>query len=551
MIRRSRLPFAFVLALLLGVAGFLAFHHGQGRLQLASALSELQSRGVTFEVDPTPPAPSPASDTALPDLLTAAESLGATRLQVPMVPSIAPGRIVPATRVERWGHPGSQTHSWEDIARWAQTHAGALQSLRDTLNAPRRPSVEDPLDPGPKLLTRLSASKSAALALGMASLEAARRGDFETAVSDLESMARIERDLADAPFLIAQLVHLSVAGTAASRAASVLHAGDWTEPQLARLQAALPSSDAPEGALLGLHGDATSMVRALHRLRQWNPGEPSPYAALDFGTRTHTLHLDGNTEPPREPTLFQRAVGRLVLGSVRMADRIRRIGWHDQAFARFLLDLEPVILSRQEILREGSANRLKEWTADRSTDAPAAPWRRFYSAHVLPGFVESLDKTVAKVLQAQTQRSLLETRIALERFDRRHARLPDTLAELVPDFLASVPIDRMDGQPIRYRRDTGSGFTLWSVGENGIDHGGDATWDDPNPGTRQWWLARDGVWPEPADENAMADWHRAEAERRTRARVPFQMDEETMRRYGLRAPDGTPAPESPVPTPTQ
>ncbi len=99
--------------------------------------------------------------------------------------------------------------------------------------------------------------------------------------------------------------------------------------------------------------------------------------------------------------------------------------------------------------------------------------------------------------------------IALKRYQLRHGRLPETLDALVPEFISSVPIDCMDGKPVKYRLKPDGGSVLYSVGEDGIDGGGDAS---PVPGkeqSRQLWMRRDFVWPEPAlPEEVLA--HRAE-----------------------------------------
>lgn len=61
--------------------------------------------------------------------------------------------------------------------------------------------------------------------------------------------------------------------------------------------------------------------------------------------------------------------------------------------------------------------------------------------------------------------------LAIEQFHRANGKLPQTLAQLVPQHLAVVPIDPMDGQPLRYvvRED---GYLLYSVGRNKVDDGG-------------------------------------------------------------------------------
>jgi hypothetical protein len=65
--------------------------------------------------------------------------------------------------------------------------------------------------------------------------------------------------------------------------------------------------------------------------------------------------------------------------------------------------------------------------------------------------------------------------LAAERYRRSHGDWPQSLADLVPRFLPTVPLDPFDGKPLRYRK-TDHGAIVYSVGEDGCDDGG-----DPNP----------------------------------------------------------------------
>jgi hypothetical protein len=50
--------------------------------------------------------------------------------------------------------------------------------------------------------------------------------------------------------------------------------------------------------------------------------------------------------------------------------------------------------------------------------------------------------------------------------------MPASLDSLVPEFFEKVPIDPMDGKPLRYRVSEKTGCVLWSVGKDRIDDGG-------------------------------------------------------------------------------
>lgn len=65
-----------------------------------------------------------------------------------------------------------------------------------------------------------------------------------------------------------------------------------------------------------------------------------------------------------------------------------------------------------------------------------------------------------------------ETALAVERYRLAHGALPEALEALVPAFMNAVPLDPGDGQPLRYiLRDEG-GYTIYSIGPDGVDHGG-------------------------------------------------------------------------------
>jgi hypothetical protein len=73
---------------------------------------------------------------------------------------------------------------------------------------------------------------------------------------------------------------------------------------------------------------------------------------------------------------------------------------------------------------------------------------------------------------------------ALWRYREANGGLPVALTELVPDYLAAIPHDLMDGQPIRYRRLEDGGCRVWSIGKDRIDDGGVAR--EPRRMTYDW-----------------------------------------------------------------
>jgi hypothetical protein len=88
----------------------------------------------------------------------------------------------------------------------------------------------------------------------------------------------------------------------------------------------------------------------------------------------------------------------------------------------------------------------------------------------------------------------LQVALAAERYRLAHGRWPEEPAALVPGFLASVPSDPCDGNPLRFRR-VADGVVVYSVGPDRQDNGG--LFDRQRPrregadiGLRLWDVAR-------------------------------------------------------------
>jgi hypothetical protein len=80
---------------------------------------------------------------------------------------------------------------------------------------------------------------------------------------------------------------------------------------------------------------------------------------------------------------------------------------------------------------------------------------------------------------------------ALERHRLAKGGYPESLAELLPDFISRVPHDLVNGQPLRYER-VGKTYILYSVGWDLKDEGGAFAL---HPGENQTHNPLEGDWP--------------------------------------------------------
>jgi len=116
-----------------------------------------------------------------------------------------------------------------------------------------------------------------------------------------------------------------------------------------------------------------------------------------------------------------------------------------------------------------------------------------------------------RVMVAETTRQMAIAAIALKRYQLKHGNYPPYLNSLVPEFVPTVPLDPVDGQPLRYRRNADGSFLLYSVGENGKDDGGNPTQPSNNNDFPDYnWndsRALDWIWPQPATEAEIQNFY--------------------------------------------
>jgi hypothetical protein len=125
-------------------------------------------------------------------------------------------------------------------------------------------------------------------------------------------------------------------------------------------------------------------------------------------------------------------------------------------------------------------------------------------------FLQPGEFNVRRLMAVEACRQIALTAIALKRFQLAHGHLPGNLSELVPACLEKMPLDPVDGQPLRYRPATDGTFLLYSIGADGVDDGGNPV--NAGAGKSLYWQSgRDWVWPQPATPEEIEAYYAAEA----------------------------------------
>jgi hypothetical protein len=315
-------------------------------------------------------------------------------------------------------------------------------------------------------------SKTRSLALRSAARLA--QGQTAEAAADVVLAFRLGDSLREDPYQISQLVRYASDAIALHALWEGLIDHRWSDEQLARFQDVLTRRDYAPG-----------LIRAIECERNIAGYELERICADRFGRLQQLDTLGGNTSPS-EAEEYSSAISFL------MPD-----GWFRQNQAQLMLGYQNLLDSartamkptpRAQALKEAQA---LEEVADRfliQASTPTTP-RNFLVRRLLP----SLGKASQRAQRAITLARLGTVACALERHHRAHGRYPESLLDLGPATLKSLPDDWMSGQPFHYLRTDSGRFELWSVGPDGKDDGG--IYRTRNPKNNSVSETRDWPWP--------------------------------------------------------
>jgi hypothetical protein len=125
---------------------------------------------------------------------------------------------------------------------------------------------------------------------------------------------------------------------------------------------------------------------------------------------------------------------------------------------------------------------------------------RMFCSVLLPAYGGVLKQKCCANVQLAATRILL----ALKAHKLEKGKLPATLAELVPEYLDSVPLDDYDGQPMRYNA---AKKVVYSVGKDLKDDGGSTTRAEYVAGKRKEAEAAGEKWTDELQKDAEQEFN--------------------------------------------
>jgi hypothetical protein len=301
------------------------------------------------------------------------------------------------------------------------------------------------------------------------------QGHLEEALEDIEALSGVALMNRTEYTLVAQMIRVAVTGLGNAVTWEALQAPGWTEPQLTRLQRTWERVDLLDALETGFVGERARAEELWALMRSSKARQITPLLNGRSGAKL---------------SLRERAEDLFGQYMVMPVYKVTSIDG-DELF--YLEEIQDGL----DTVRALKAGRAWE-DAKRSTDIGIArlsqlgkKWslRYLLSSIALPNY----SKAANVAARNETERRMALVAIALERFRLRNGEYPAGLDSLAPEYFSSVPLDPMSGRGFGYQLKTDGSFILYSVGEDGVDNGG-----DPNPASTNRtsiWDGRDVLWP--------------------------------------------------------
>ena len=293
-------------------------------------------------------------------------------------------------------------------------------------------------------LPQLASIKGAVQLLALDAACDAEPSGNPNSLEDLDACFRLSKSLADEPFLISLLTRFSCESLIISSLEYVLNRQSLTDKQLQHLSREFQYQENPHGLEHALAGELC-MGATIFRVFPEVPNGSSNY------------DRSGDDEYPSEQQAQRRSQARVFL---------KLTGFTTRDFGYFLEAMHEHL----EISKLTYPQALDREAMEDKRLNDELSFRHFYilSSLLLP----AQSKAGVRACGMTARFNIVQTVLAIERFRLANQdRIPEKLNELVPAFLASVPMDPFDGQPLRFKK-LNPGYLVYSVGPDRKDDGG-------------------------------------------------------------------------------
>ncbi len=490
--------------------------HYQLRFAVASYLAELKAKSEPMDLAQVIPPSVPPGKNSAPlfwkavTLFTTNNDVLATNWLVTLR-GISPGKAIvswtqPEIRYEDW------SNSWDQLQEALARNSEAFKLLNQITNNAvfdfnlqyeRRFEMA---------ITNLVFEKKSVQKLSAHVIYDWHTGNAVSAAKNVRTILALVIGTSDERTVISQLVRIAITQIAAADTWELLQSTNLTDESLAELQKCWSQAEfiqAVERAFLVEREGALMMVT------KWRSSNSELQHYFDLEKRVQIAVGNGDSE---EDSFWKN-------GKLKIQIFLWRYWWSYSDEMRYLKGYDVLANAAKSAEKNGSyqialqyqkseLDRLGISRLNNSFDALLSGRTDLHS--MISESIVTLGNMTRKVMQVEVAKQTAITAIALKRYQLKHANYPVDLNALVPEFISAVPLDPVDGKQLRYKLNSDGTFLLYSVGENGVDDGGDPAlekgvssssfnWQNPH--------ALDWAWPQPTTEAEIQKYYEEQAKK--------------------------------------
>jgi len=272
------------------------------------------------------------------------------------------------------------------------------------------------------------------------------------ALEDIELAFKLIDETKDEPILISSLVRMSELRLILQPVWEGMAAKKWSGEQLKTLQQSLSTFDVLAEARKGFEDDRAGIGNAAIEFVRKSPSK-----------RVDMLGLLDSVGDQTGGLPFVSVCLQLIPSGWFYAEQVE----YNRIYDRCIMPL--IDINSRQVSPEVSSKAQQEL----ESLFGEGPFKlighhRMFARLLIP----AMAGLVPKAARTQTAVDLGMTSCALEQYRLANGRYPENLGQLIPSFLPKIPKDVIDGQPLKYRPESGR-FVLYSIGWNAKDDGGE------------------------------------------------------------------------------
>ncbi len=490
--------------IVLGVAILIpVIRHYQLRAATEAYIAELRTKGEPIDLAQVIPTPVSPDKNSAPIILKAVALLNTNSDVLSTNSPLAMHEVAPGKAMVGWQQSeirdSSGTNSWKEIGGALAQEEAALNLMMLLTNSARFDFDVQYAQDFDMPLTHLASEKKITQRLVTRAIYHLHLGDANTAAKNIEALFILVNGTDDERLAISQLVRIAIAQNGIAAVWELLQSTNVTDENLARLQMEVSHVEFIPAELNFLLVERRGDLATLAKWHRSNVESDKYFLLMKRAHESLGYDTDDETFWDKAKFTYNRFMWsywwsypdelRGLKGYEALMNTVRSIETNGSFY-------KP-LTEQTKALDELGISKLND-----SLDTLFSGQFDFRS--MSSESIVTLGSVTRKIMRVEASKQLAMTAIALKRYQLKHGNYPANLNLLVPELVASVPLDPVDGQPLRYRLKADGTFLLYSIGANGKDDGGDPTSsekDDSAKFTHYIWQNiknLDWVWPQPA-----------------------------------------------------